>query len=226
MSEAGESTPTPIVIALRPLASALPLGFFALGMGMLLLAALDAGWIAQSESRHVGLLLATFVFPLEFAAALLAFASRDVFAGTGLGLFSTSWLSLGLALLAGQPGTTSGALGVYFLGFAAAILPLGAAAWMGKPLIGAILLAAAARSVLAGLYELGGGLELNHAAGIVAAVIAGLGWYSGSAFLLEDMLQRPLLPTFRRGASRASLEGSLREQLERAEGDAGVRQQL
>jgi succinate-acetate transporter protein len=217
---------TPIVIALRPLASALPLGFFAFGIGMLLLAALGIGWIEETEARHVGLLLASYVFPLELAAAILGFVSRDVFAGTGLGLFSTSWLALGLALLTGAPGTRNGAIGIYLLGFGAALLPLAVAAFLGKPLIGAILLTAAGRSVLAGIYELGGSTDLNHAAGILAAAVAGVAWYAGAAFLLEDMHQRPVLPTFRRGASRESLEGSLREQLERARGDAGIRQQL
>jgi uncharacterized protein len=226
MSGDNGGSPASIVIALRPLASALPLGFFAFGIGMLLLAAVGDQWIATSESRHVGLLLATFVFPIELAAAILGFAARDVFAGTGLGLFSTSWLALGLTFLTGRPGATSGALGIYLLGFAAALLPLALAAFLGKPLIGTILLVAAARAVLAGLYELGGPTGLNHAAGILAAVVAGIAWYGGAAFLLEDMRQRTVLPTFRRGASRQSLEGSLREQVERAQGDAGVREQL
>src|SRR3954454_22914207 len=98
---------TPVIVALRPLASALPLGFFAFGIGMLLLAATGDQWIATDESRHAGLVLAPFVFPIELAAAILGFVSRDVFAGTGLGLFSTSWLGLGLAFLTGTPGTRS-----------------------------------------------------------------------------------------------------------------------
>jgi succinate-acetate transporter protein len=221
-----DEQPARVVITLRPLASALPLGFFAFGIGMLLLAAQGDHWIATSESHHVGLLLATFVFPVELAAAILAFISRDVFAGTGLGLFSTSWLGLGLALLTGAPGTTSGALGIYLVGFGAAIAPLALTAFTAKPIIGAIMGLATGRSVLAGLYELSGNMQLNQAAGIIAAVVAGLAWYGGLAFLIEDMKQRSVLPTFRRGASHDALEGSLRDQIERARRDAGVREQL
>lgn len=215
-----------MVVALRPLASALPLGFFAFGIGMLLLAAQGADWIAATESKHVGLLLAAFVFPLELAAAILSFVARDVFAATGLGLFSTSWLALGLTLQTGQPASTSGALGVYLVGFAGVLVPLATAAFAGKPLIGVILALAAGRSVLAGIHELGGSGQLDHAAGILAAIIAGLAWYGGAAFLLEDMRQRTILPTFRRGGSREALEGSLSEQIARARRDAGVREQL
>src|SRR4051794_19746785 len=86
-----------VEINLRPFASALPLGFFAFGIGMALLAGYDAGWIAVGEEKHLGMLLATFVFPLELLAAIFAFLGRDVFAATGLGLFSSSWLALGIA---------------------------------------------------------------------------------------------------------------------------------
>jgi hypothetical protein len=41
-------------------------------------------------------------------------------------------------------------------------------------------------------------------------------FYAGVAFVLEDVLGRPLLPTFRRGAAAAAVEG----------GEPGVREQL
>ncbi|MDX6471019.1 MAG: hypothetical protein QOF75_2822, partial [Gaiellaceae bacterium] len=55
-------------ITVRPIASALPLGFFSFGMGMLVLAGAGNGWLPVSEQHTVGLLLAAFVAPLEFTA--------------------------------------------------------------------------------------------------------------------------------------------------------------
>jgi succinate-acetate transporter protein len=171
--------------------------------------------------------LASFVFPLELLAAIFGFLARDSFAATGLGLFATSWLALGIEFASAPvPGVRNAALGIYLLAFAAAVGALAVAAFAGKPLIGVIMLAATGRVILAGIYQLGGSHGLLHAAGIIAIVIAGLAWYGGVAFLIEDVKQRTVLPTFRRGGSKATLEGSLREQIERATGDAGVRQQL
>jgi hypothetical protein len=41
-----------------------------------------------------------------------------------------------------------------------------------------------------------------------------------------DANQRTIIPLFRRGKAKQSLEGSLAEQLQRIEGEAGVRSQL
>jgi hypothetical protein len=50
--------------------------------------------------------------------------------------------------------------------------------------------------------------------------------YSGLGFLREDIKQRPLAMTFRRGEAKAALEGDLQPQLNRASREAGVREQL
>lgn len=222
----GSSAAPLVAIGLRPLASSLPLGFFSFGMGMLLLAALDDGWVAAAQSRQIGLMLVAFVFPLEGLSAIIGFLARDAFAATGFGLFSTSWLTLGMTLLTGTAGSTSAGLGVYLFGFAAAVLGLAALALLSKPLIGVILGLAVVRSTLAGVYEVGGATAFDRVSGLIAAVIAGMAWYGGVALLLEEVRQRTVLPTFRRGAAADALEGGLHEQLERAKGDAGIRQQL
>src|SRR3954452_16730907 len=79
-------------IVVRPYATSLALGFFAFGIGMLLLGGVSNGWLHASDRHTVGLLLAAFVFPLELVAAIFAFLARDSFGATGLGLFATSWL--------------------------------------------------------------------------------------------------------------------------------------
>jgi hypothetical protein len=68
-------------------------------------------------------------------AAIFAFLARDTLARTALGLFTTSWLTLGLALVIGPPGVASLTLGFYLLAFAAVVIALAAIALMGKPLI-------------------------------------------------------------------------------------------
>lgn len=217
---------TAVRINLRPLASPLPLGLYSFGIGMLLLAAQSAGWVPLKESSQVGLVLASFVFPLEGLAAIVAFQARDTLAATVLGLFTTSWLTIGLALITGQPGANSLTLGFYLLAFAAAVIALAGIALTGKPLLALVLSLSAARAVLDGIYELSASTSLERASGFVAAAIAGVAWYAGTAFLLEDLRQGAALPVFRRGAAKAATDEELSAQVQRASGEAGVRQQL
>jgi succinate-acetate transporter protein len=213
-------------IMVRPIASALPLGFFSFGMGMLLLAGAGNGWLPVSEQHTVGLLLAAFVAPLEFTAAVVAFLARDTFGATGLGLFSSSWFAIGLADLTGVPGVLSRTLGLYEFGFAFAVAVLAIAAMMGKPLIGTIMLAASSRSALAGAYEWGAPKSVNTVGSWIALAIFVAAVYGGLAFLLEDVRQESVLPVFRRGASKESIEGNLQDQLRGVGQEAGVRQAL
>jgi len=76
---------------------------------------------------------------------------------------------------------------------------------LGKPLFSLVLLIAATRMILSGIYEVGGaGKTLEQVAG-------------GH--------QREVLPLFRRGAAAHSFAG-FEEQLERLEAEARIRQQL
>jgi succinate-acetate transporter protein len=213
-------------IMVRPIASALPLGFFSFGLGMLLLAGSGNGWLPVSEQHTVGLLLAAFVAPLEFAAAIVAFLARDTFGATGLALFSGSWFAIGLVALTGAPGELSRTLGLFEFGFAFAVAVLAVAAMLGKPLIGTIMLVAAARSALAGAYEWGAPRSANTAGSWLALAIFALAVYGGLAFLLEDVQQKTVLPVFRRGSSKESIEGTLHDQLRGIGQEAGVRQAL
>jgi succinate-acetate transporter protein len=213
-------------IVVRPIASALPLGFFAFGMGMLLLAGFGNGWLPISDQHTVGLLLAAFVAPLQFTAAIVAFLARDTFGATGLGIFSTSWFATGLVYLTAAPGELSRTLGLYEFGFAFTVAVLAVAAMLGKPLIGTIMLLAASRSALAGAYEWGAPKTVNTAAAWIALAIFVVAVYGGLAFLLEDVRQETVLPVFRRGSSKESTEGNLQDQLRGVGGEAGVRQAL
>lgn len=213
-------------ITVKPYGSALPLGFFSFGVGMLLLGGIGVGWVHGQDEATAGLLIAAFVFPLELVATVIAFLARDTASATSLGMFSTSWLAFGLALFTGEPGVRSEAIGLYGVMFGVMVIALSAAAFLGKPLLGILLGIASTRSILSGAWNLGAGHWAQWTAGVIGIVIAGCSVYGGLAFLLEDIKQEPVLPLLRIGAARASFEGDLHEQLERVETEAGVRQQL
>src|SRR5689334_8802466 len=121
-----------IRIFLRPIGSGLPLGFFSFGIGMLLLGCFAIGWIPVAEQKNVGMLLMSFVFPLELVATVFAFLARDTMGATTLGLFTTSWLALGWLSEAGPAGRST-ATGVYLFGFAAAVCLLAILSSRAKP---------------------------------------------------------------------------------------------
>jgi succinate-acetate transporter protein len=212
-------------IVLRPIGSALPLGFFAFGIGMLLLGCQAIGWIPVSEQRDVGLILASFVFPLELVATVVAFLARDTLGATTLGLFTTSWLALGLVYLSSPPGATSVTVGIYLFGFAAVALLLALLSTMGKPFFSVLLALATARMVLSGAYEVGASKTLFHVSGGIGIALAACALYGGTALALEDARQGEVLPLFRRGQAAASFEGYDAQQ-ERLEAEPGVRPQL
>ena len=218
--------PAEVRIIVRPYATSLALGFFSFGIGMLLLAGLGNGWLQPGDQHAVGFILASFVFPLELIAAVIAFLARDSFGATGLGLFTTSWLALGILDVESSPGALSRAVGLYELGFSFAITLLAVAAFGGKPLIGVILLASAVRGALAGIHEWHGPAWAWTAAGWLAVAIFAAAMYGGLAFLLEDVHKQQVLPVFRRGTSRESLEGDLHAQLRALGDEAGVRKTL
>ena len=89
-----------------------------------------------------------------------------------------------------------------------------------------LLFLAAARFAFASAVQFGGPEALNTVSGILGLVTGLFAFYGGLALLLEDVKQRTVLPMFRRGPAKQSIEGSLADQLQHLEGEAGVRQQL
>ncbi|MGW4563476.1 GPR1/FUN34/YaaH family transporter [Streptomyces sp. NPDC004561] len=213
-------------IMLRPLASSLPLGFFAFGTGSVLLSAEQLHWVPLLQTRPLMLLVLVFVVPLELLAGTFAFLARDGGAACGLSVLGSAWAGTALVTLTGAPGQRSPAMAVFLLSVAPLMLVLCVAALQGKPLFGVLLLIGACRFVLTGVYESGGGAVLETAAGWIGVALALFALYGGLALLLEDSAQRTVLPLGRRGRARTSLQGDLGHQLERAEREAGVRRQL
>jgi succinate-acetate transporter protein len=212
-------------IFLRPIGSALPLGFFSFAIGMLLLATQAIAWIPVAEQADVGRALVAFVFPLELVASVVAFLARDTLGATTLGLFATSWLLLGWSDISSPPGRTSVTLAIYLFGFATAVLILALMSTLGKPFFSLLLSVACARMVVAGYVQIGGSQTWEHVAGWIGIALTVLALYGGAALGLEDARRRELLPLFRRGGADQAFQG-FEAQLDRLESEPGVRQQL
>jgi uncharacterized protein len=214
-------------VTLRPIGSPLPLGAFALVPAGLLLSGLQLGWFQPTDAKAIAFLLLGFAVPAQLLASALAFLARDALVGTGFGLFASIWLAFALTEISGSVGQTSRVLGVFFLSCAGIFALLMAGGFAGgKVAAGAVILAGSARFLLSGLYELSKSSGVEHAAGIVGLVFAGVAAYVGVASLLEDAAHRSILPLGRRRAARAAIEGSVGDQLRQLEHEAGVRDQL
>ncbi len=213
-------------IVLRPIANPLPVGFLALAGGTLLLSGLQLGWLAANEGRDVALILAAFVFPLQLVASVFGYLARDVVAATGMGLLSGTWLSIALVMLTSPAGATSGALGLFLLLAAVAMLVPAAAAATGKLVPAAVLATTALRFLTTGLFQVTASTTWMHLAGVVGVLLCALAVYTALAMALEDARQTTILPLGRRADGQVALRGTLHEQLGRIEHVAGVREQL
>lgn len=223
----GASAPSPgAQVVLRPLGNPLPLGFLALAGGTLVLSGLQLGWVPPSKGHDVALILLAFVVPLQLVASVLGFLARDVVAGTGMGILTGTWGSVGLVTLTSDPGSTSDALGLLLLVAAVAMLVPTAAAASGKLVVAALLATTAVRFATTGIYQLVGAATWKHVCGIVGLVLCAVAVYAALAMALEDARRRTVLPLGRRGTGRDALAGDARTQLAGVAHEAGVREQL
>lgn len=213
-------------VMLRPIASSLPLGFFAFTVGTVLLTALELRWVPTDDTPQLAALVLAFVVPLEALSGLFAFLARDSGAATGLSTLSAAWAATAISLRHGPPGALSLPLAVFMLTLAALMLVMSVGAVAGKPLFGLLLLVGALRFALTGVYQATGNTTTEHAAGWLGVPLAVFALYGGLALLLEESTQRIVLPIGRRGRSRTSLEGSFAHQVKHAELEPGVRRQL
>jgi succinate-acetate transporter protein len=221
-----DSAARQVRIVLRPVASPLPLAFAAFGIGSCVFALQQLGVIAVAETPSVNLLLVVFLAPLQLIAAIYAFWSRETLAATGLALLALSWpasfaVSQGLA-----PGATSPVLGCFYVTIAGFLLLLSAPGLVGKPLIGSLIVVAAARFLLSGLFQLTDTIGIERAAGVLGLVITAIGAYGALALGLEDVKHQTVLPVGRRGEAKLAFEGDLGAQMEPLQHEAGVRRQL
>lgn len=125
-------------VALRPIGTSLPLGYLAFALGMIVLVADSLGWI-KNEQLLVGVLLASYVFPLQLIATIMAFLGRDTVGATILGLFTTSWLAFGLLDIVNRPGSTPTVLGLFSISFGVVVAGLAVVASHPRLLFAAVL---------------------------------------------------------------------------------------
>lgn len=213
-------------MVLRPIASSLPLGFFAFTVGTVLLTALELRWVPIADTPQLATLVLAFVVPLEALSGLFAFLARDSGAATGLTILSAAWAATAINLLHGPPGALSLPLAVFLLTLTMLMVVMSAASVTGKALFGVLLLIGACRFALTGVFQATGSTAVEQAAGWLGVPLAVFALYGGLALLLEESTQRMVLPLGRRGRARSSLEGSFAHQVHQAEQEPGVRRQL
>jgi uncharacterized protein len=185
-------------VILRPIGNPLPLGFLALAGATLLVSGLQLGWVDTSQGKDVALVLIAFVFPLQLVTSVFGFLGRDVAAGTGMGILSGTWLSVGLIVLTSAPGSTSDALGLFLLVAALAMLVPASAAVGGKMVVTAVLGTTAVRFACTGIYELSASKTWEDVAGVVGLVLLAVAVYAAFAVALDEAQPRPVLPTGQR----------------------------
>lgn len=213
-------------VVLRPVASPLPLAFAAFGVGSLVFALQQLGVIKVQEAPSVDLLLTVFLAPLQLIAAFYAFWARETLAATGLSMLAATWPATLFVSQSLPVGGTSPVLGTFYLALGGFLLVLAAPGLVGKPLIGALIIVAATRFLVSGLYEVLDNTGLERASGVLGLLITAIGAYGALALGLEDVKHHTVLPVGRRGEALAAFEGDLGVQSEPLEHEAGVRRQL
>ena len=222
----GQAVQSATRIMLRPIANPLPLGFLALAAGTLLVSGLQLEWLAPADGHDVGVIVIAFVVPLQLIASIFGFLTRDIVAGTAMGLLGGTWLAIGLITVRGEPGTRSAALGLFLLVVAAALLVPAVAAVGAKRVPAAVLVTAALRFLVTGIAQLYDGSTSRIAAGVIGLLLCLLGTYAALALLIEDARHGTLLPVGRVARGRNSVRDNFASQLRDLPHEAGVRNQL
>jgi succinate-acetate transporter protein len=210
-------------INLRPIASPMPVGFFALAIASVIVGALQLGLLGQDAHRAVALAVLP-AFVLQLMVSFLAFTARDVLAATLMGCFSGTWLAHSLVLSLDPPAGAA-VLGVLNLAFAGFALLMASVA-SRKRAMWVVLCVAVPRFSAASLFGLTGGTWAGRLSGGLGLLLAAVALYAAFAHLLEDMRGEEVLPVGRRGPAHDAVEGDLAVQLRDLERQAGVRRTL
>jgi succinate-acetate transporter protein len=187
----------PRTVALRPIGTSLPLGFVALTVATSSFSAVQLGWVPPLQTTVVAFGVIVFAVPLQLIASVFGFVGRDGVVGTANGTLAGTWAALSLvSILRPLPSTHPG-LGVLLIA-AGAVLVISGVGAGAKPMAGLVLLTAAARFVVTGVYELSASSGWKLTAGWLGIALAVIAFYGALAFELEGAYGRTLLPTGRR----------------------------
>ena len=213
----------PVTIVLRPLASGLPIGFFAMVLAATLLGAQAVGLLPSTASAAIGLVLVPTAID-QLVGGVSAILSRDVIAATIMMTFSGVWFGTAL-VYALHPAHGLEVLAVWYLALCPVIVCLLASA-SGKLALSLVPMVGLPTFLATGIWLLAGGRTLGVVVGCLSFLLAVVGLYAAVALLMEDARRRTVLPTVRRGAMRTALTGDLQAQLRDIEHEAGVRRYL
>jgi succinate-acetate transporter protein len=187
----------PSTVALRPIGTALPLGFVALTVATSSFSAVQLGWIGPLQNSVVAVGVIVFAVPLQLLASVMGFLGRDSVVGTANGVLAGTWAALSLNTVLHPLPTNHPGVGVLLVA-AGAVLAISGAGAGAKPVAGLVLLTAATRFVVTGVYELSGIPGWKTTAGWVGIALAVVAFYGALAFELEGAYGRTILPTGRR----------------------------
>jgi succinate-acetate transporter protein len=210
-------------INLRPIASPMPVGFFAVAIASVIVGSLQLGFFGDDAHRAVALTILP-AFVLQFLVSILAFGARDVLAATLMACFAGTWLASSLVLAVDPPGGTK-VLGVLNLVFACFALLMASVA-QRKRAMWFVLCVAVPRFAVAALFNLTGVEWLSYLSGALGLLLAVVATYAAFALMLEDMRGEQVLPIGRSGPAHTAVEGDLAVQLRNLERQAGVRRTL
>ncbi|MEU5084932.1 MULTISPECIES: acetate uptake transporter family protein [Streptomyces] len=210
-------------INLRPIASPMPLGFYAVAIASVIVGCLQLGVFEENAHRAVAFTILP-AFVLQLLVGVLAFGARDVLAATLMACFSGTWLATSLVLALAPPGGTAvlGVLNLAFTVFAALMASVARA----KRALWVVLCVAVPRFAVAAVANLSGVAWLGTLSGVLALVLASTALYAAFALMLEDMRGEQVLPIGRSGPAHHAVEGDLSVQLRNLERAAGVRRTL
>jgi uncharacterized protein len=185
------------VVVLRPLATPLPLAFLGLAVATTAFATVQVGWLPPSQNVVVAFGVVVFAVPLQLVAATLGFMARDPVAGTGVGVLAGTWAATCVVTLADPTHPTHPGLGIVLLA-AGAVLLVPAAAGLAKLAAVGVIVVAALRFAVTGVYEVGGSHTWMAVSGWVGLALGAVAVYAALAFELEGAYDRTVLPTGRR----------------------------
>ncbi|MER7569092.1 GPR1/FUN34/YaaH family transporter [Streptomyces sp. NPDC097941] len=210
-------------INLRPIASPMPVGFFAVAIASIIVGSMQLGFFGDDAHRAVALTILP-AFILQLIVSILAFGARDVLAATLMACFSGTWLASSLVLALDPPAGPK-VLGVLNLVFAVFALLMATVA-NRKRAMWFVLCVAVPRFTVAALFNFTGAAWLGYVSGALGLLLAGVAMYAAFALMLEDMRGQEVLPIGRRGPAYDAVEGDLAVQLRNLERQAGVRRTL
>ncbi len=210
-------------INLRPIASPMPLGFYAVAIASVIVGCLQLGVFDENAHRAVAFTILP-AFVLQLLVGVLAFSARDVLAATLMACFSGTWLATSLVLAFDPPGGTQ-VLGVLNLAFTV-FAGLMASVAKAKRALWLVLCVAVPRFAAAAVFNLSGTPWVGTVSGVLGLVLASVALYAAFALMLEDMRGEQVLPIGRSGPAHHAVEGDLTVQLRNLERAAGVRRTL